>query len=169
MNKPILALFSLLFIASASCIPLNLPEEDFAPASRSINAPRATPATTFRTPASTIKDQTGRQANKMLELVEDDDDFLDDDLGDNFDNDEEKDYAPPSASISNKPTAAKSTGGFKATSGTGLTQNSDCYQNCKKNVPNICLKVSKERYEQLSQDNKTTCIKYCTLFEPCTW
>jgi len=153
MNKPILALFSLLFIASASCIPLNLPEDDFAPASRSINAPRATPATTFRTPASTIKDQTGRQANKMLELVEDDEDFIDDDLDEDF-------IAAPSASV----TVGKVTvSAFKNAKPMNFHTKLTCYQDCKKSLSLYCsIKYKLDDKQSITQNR--ICSKYCKVY-----
>jgi len=114
MNKPILALFSLLFVASAFCIDISS-DEEFAPASGSNNVPKATPASAFRpTRPNSIKENDARGVHnaRKLEIVDDDEDFLD-----NLYDDEEF-IVKPSASITIKPPASKPIGAFKPTSGT---------------------------------------------------
>jgi len=113
MNKPILALFSLLFVASAFCIDISS-DEEFTPASGSNNVPIATPASAFRpTRPNSIKENDSRGVHnaRKLEIVDDDEDFLDnldddEEFLDNF-NDDEEFIVKPSASVSNKKKSKK--------------------------------------------------------------
>lgn len=165
MNKSILALFSLLFIASASCIEIdNNSEEEFAPASGSNSVPRATPASAFRPtrPNSIKEDNVGRVHNtRKFEFVDDDEDFMDD-----LDDDEEF-IVKPSASITSKPAASKPAGAFKPTSGTGHHTNEVCFTNCLKGTPGYCRNISRDMYNEMSQTKKNKCSSLCKVSDFC--
>ena len=163
MNKPILALFSLLFVASAYCIDISS-DEEFAPASGSNNVPRATPASAFRPtrPNSIKEDNVGRVHNtRKFEFVDDDEDFLDD-----LDDDEEF-IVKPSASITSKPAASKPAGAFKPISGTGHHTLAVCFTNCLKGAPNYCSNVSKNKYLEMSEADKIKCSSLCKVSDFC--
>jgi len=167
MNKPILALFSLLFVASAYCIDISS-DEEFAPVSGSNNVPKATPASAFRPtrPNSIKEDNVGRVHNaRKFEFVDDDEDFLDD-----LDDDEEF-IVKPSASITSKPPPSKPVGAFKPKSGTGNHKrhhtNEVCFTNCLNGTPHYCRKISSDMYNEMDQTKKNKCSSLCMVSDFC--
>ena len=155
-NQPIIALFSLFFIASVSSIPLNFPEEEYAPASGSVSRPMNTPPLSFRTPASTVKDpikMAGASPVSKLELI-DDDDFEED-----YDN---EDFAPPSASNTN--TKLVKVAG-KAPSGTANHTIKKCYQKCVEKVQSLCSAVTIKDIDKFASSSKPICINNCEIVD----